>query len=62
MLCALACLTFGLGCCNHLLNDVFTEKNTFVLYPLDGLFNGGNNTLLMQHDEHPQGTCDLKTI
>jgi hypothetical protein len=24
MLCTLACLTFGLGCCNRLLNDVFT--------------------------------------
>ena len=55
-------LTFGLGCCDRLLDDAFTEKNPFVLDLLDGLFNGGNNTLLIQHNEHPQGTCNLETM
>ena len=47
ILCALTCLTIGLGCCDCLLDDPLTEKNPFVLHPLDGLFDGGNNTLLM---------------
>jgi hypothetical protein len=59
---AKACLTFGLGCCDCLLDESFTEKDPFVSYPLNGLFDRGNNALLMQRDEHPQGTCDPKTM
>ena len=47
ILCALAGLTFGLGCCYYLLDDSFTEKNPFILYSLNGFFDRGNNTLLM---------------